>query len=184
MINGRLEETRKGVPQGGPLSPLLSNILLDELDKELERRGHRFARYADDFVILVKSRRAGERVMASITRFLEQKLKLKVNQEKSKVASTNEITFLGFAFKGANIRWSDKAFAEFKRRVKELTGRSWGVSMEYRLPSWPNTFAAGWAISGYRSIIVRFRKLTTGCAAGCACATGSNGATAAPRFAS
>jgi RNA-directed DNA polymerase len=133
MINGRREETRKGVPQGGPLSPLLANILLDDLDKELERRRHCFARYADDFVILVKSRRAAERVMASVTRFLERKLKLIVNQTKSKVASTNEITFLGFTFKGASIRWSDKAFARFKQRVKELTGRSWGVSMEYRL---------------------------------------------------
>ena len=132
MINGRREESRRGVPQGGPLSPLLSNILLDDLDKELEGRNHRFARYADDFVILVKSRRAGERVMASITRFLEQRLKLKVNQGKSKVAHTNEITFLGFAFSGAKIRWSDKAFAKFKRRLKELTGRSWGVSMEFR----------------------------------------------------
>jgi RNA-directed DNA polymerase len=133
IIDGRLHKTRKGVPQGGPLSPMLSNILLDELDKELEGRSHRFARYADDFVILVKSRRAGERVMASITRFLEKKLKLKVNQEKSKVAHTNEITFLGFAFSGAKIRWSDKAFVRFKQRIKELTGRSWGVSMEYRL---------------------------------------------------
>jgi hypothetical protein len=111
----------------------LANILLDDLDKELEKRGHRFARYADDFVILVKSRRAGERVMANITRFLERNLKLAVNQEKSKVASTNEITFLGLVFKGTRIRWSDKAFAKFKQRVKELTGRSWGVSMGYRL---------------------------------------------------
>lgn len=133
MINGRLQETRKGIPQGGPLSPMLSNILLDELDKELEGQNHCFARYADDFVILVKSRRAGERVMANTTRFLEKKLKLKVNQEKSKVAHTNEITFLGFAFSGAKIRWSDKAFVRFKQRIKELTGRSWGVSMEYRL---------------------------------------------------
>ena len=103
MVNGRFEETRKGVPQGGPLSPMLANIMLNDLDKELEKRGHRFARYADDFVILVKSRRAAERVMASVTRFLEQKLKLTVNQTKSKVASTNEITFLGFSFKGASI---------------------------------------------------------------------------------
>jgi RNA-directed DNA polymerase len=132
VVKGRLEATRKGVPQGGPLSPLLANILLDDLDKELERRGHRFARYADDFVVMVKSRRAGERVMASITRFLEKKLRLKVNQEKSKVASTNEITFLGFTYKGSSTRWSDKAFANFKRRVKKLTSRSWGVSMEYR----------------------------------------------------
>ena len=133
MIKGRQEETRKGVPQGGPLSPLLANILLDDLDKELEGRRHCFARYADDFVILVKSRRAAERVMASVTRFLERKLKLVVNQTMSKVASTNEITFLGFTFKGASIRWSDKALARFKQRVKELTGRSWGVSMGYRL---------------------------------------------------
>jgi RNA-directed DNA polymerase len=132
MIDGRLEATRKGVPQGGPLSPLLANIILDDLDKELEERGHRFARYADDFVILVRSQRAGERVMAGISRFLGTKLKLTVNQEKSKVAPTNGITFLGFIFKGSSIRWSAKAFAEFKRRVRKLTGRSWGVSMEYR----------------------------------------------------
>lgn len=133
VVDGRLEATRKGVPQGGPLSPLLANILLDDLDKELEQRNHRFARYADDFVILVKSKRAGERVMASITRFLENKLKLTINQDKSKVAATDAITFLGFAFKGVRIRWSDKAFVRFKQRVKELTGRSWGVSMTYRL---------------------------------------------------
>ena len=84
MINGRLGTTRKGVPQGGPLSPLLANILLDDLDKELERRGHRFARYADDFVILVKSRRAGERVMTSVSRYLKRHLKLTINQRKSR----------------------------------------------------------------------------------------------------
>ena len=133
MVNGRLQATRKGVPQGGPLSPLLANILLDDLDKELERRGHRFVRYADDFIILVKSQRAGERVMACVQRFLERKLKLEVNQDKSQVASTNQTDFLGFTFKGTKIRWSDKAFVEFKRRIKELTGRSWFVSMEYRL---------------------------------------------------
>ncbi len=156
MINGRHEESRKGVPQGGPLSPLLSNILLDDLDKELEGRSHRFARYADDFVILVKSRRAGERVMASITRFLEQKLKLKVNQEKSKVAPTNEITFLGFAFYGAKIRWSDKAFAKFKRRLKELTGRSWGVSMEYRFAKLAE-YLRGWM--GYFGLSENYRPI-------------------------
>ncbi len=156
MINGRREETRKGVPQGGPLSPLLSNILLDDLDKELEKRGHRFARYADDFVILTRSLRAGERVMASITRFLEQKLKLKVNQDKSKVASTNEITFLGLVFKGASIRWSGKALAEFKRRVKELTGRSWGVSMEYRLARLAE-YLRGWM--GYFGISEYYRPV-------------------------
>ena len=133
MINGRLEHTRKGVPQGGPLSPLLANILLDDLDKELERRGHRFVRYADDFVILVKSQIAGERVMASIKRFIERKLKLKVNERKSKVAKTHDTHFLGFTFKAGKIRWSDAAFKEFKRRIRKLTGRSWFVTMGYRL---------------------------------------------------
>ncbi|MBA3002907.1 MAG: group II intron reverse transcriptase/maturase [Desulfurivibrio sp.] len=156
MIDGRRRDTRKGVPQGGPLSPLLSNILLDDLDKELEKRGHSFARYADDFIILVKSRRAGERVMASVTRFLERKLKLAVNQEKSKVASTNESSFLGFVFKGASIRWSEKAFAEFKRRVKKLTGRSWGVSMEYRFAKLAE-YLRGWM--GYFGIAEYYRPL-------------------------
>jgi len=132
-VNGRLQQTRMGVPQGGPLSPLLANVLLDDLDKELEKRGHQFVRYADDFVILVKSQCAGERVRTSITRFLKRKLKLTVNEQKSIVAPTHHITFLGFAFKGTGIRWSEKAFREFKRRVKRLTGRSWFVSMPYRL---------------------------------------------------
>jgi RNA-directed DNA polymerase len=133
MVRGRLQKTREGVPQGGPLSPLLANILLDDLDKELEKRGHRFARYADDFIILVKTQRAGQRVKESITRFLKRRLKLKVNQDKSQVAPTDETNFLGFTFKGTKIRWSEKAFREFKRKIIKLTGRSWFVSMEYRL---------------------------------------------------
>jgi RNA-directed DNA polymerase len=155
-VNGRLVVTRKGVPQGGPLSPLLANILLDDLDKELESRGHRFVRYADDFIILVKSMCAGERVIVSIQNFLERRLKLKVNQDKSKVAHTDKTDFLGFTFKGGKIRWSDSAFREFKRRVKDLTGRSWFVSMEYRmeklaeyLRGWMNYFG----ISEYYRII-------------------------------
>ena len=133
VVDGRLQKTPKGVPQGGPLSPLLANILLDDLDKELEQRGHRFCRYADDFIVLVKSQRAGERVMRSIKRFLERKLKLKINDKKSQVAKTDNTNFLGFTFRGSKIRWSDDAFKEFKRRVKQLTGRSWFVSMDYRL---------------------------------------------------
>lgn len=157
VIDGRLQGTRKGVPQGGPLSPLLANILLDDLDKELEKRGHRFARYADDFVVLARSRRAGERVMASICRFLAGKLKLTINQEKSKVASTDEITFLGFTFKGGGvIRWSDKVFAEFKRRVRKLTGRSWGVSMEYRYTKLAE-YLCGWM--GYFGIVKYYRPI-------------------------
>lgn len=133
VVNGRLQHTPQGVPQGGPLSPLLANILLDDLDKELEHRGHRFVRYADDFIILVKSPRAGERVMQGVKQFLGRTLKLKVNPEKSRVARTEDTDFLSFTFRGGAIRWSEKAFHEFKRRVKLLTGRSWFVSMEYRL---------------------------------------------------
>jgi len=129
---GRLHKTTMGVPQGSPLSPLLANILLNELDKELEKRGHHFTRYADDFIIMVQSKRAGERVMASIQRFLERKLKLQINEQKSKVVHSSECSFLGFIFKGVKIRWADKAFKEFKRRIRKLTGRSWGVSMRWR----------------------------------------------------
>ena len=133
LVGEHVEPSEVGTPQGGPLSPLLANILLHQLDLELERRGHRFARYADDMVILVKSERAAQRVMASITRYLETKLKLKVNLAKSKIAPMSECAFLGFTIKGKKIRWTDKALANFKHRIKELTGRSWGVSMEYRL---------------------------------------------------
>lgn len=133
MVNGRLQRTPTGVPQGGPLSPLLANILLDDLDKELERRGHRFARYADDFTILVRSLKAGERVMQSIKRFLERKLKLIVNEKKSRVDHVERCSFLGFTFIKKKIRWTEKAFVEFKHKLKRLTGRSWFVSMDYRM---------------------------------------------------
>ncbi len=93
-IGGRVESTSEGVPQGGPLSPLLANILLDDLDKELERRGHRFASYADDFIILVNSPRAGERVKQSVSGFLERKLKLKINREKSRAGKASQAKFL------------------------------------------------------------------------------------------
>jgi RNA-directed DNA polymerase len=142
-VNGRLQQTRLGVPQGGPLSPLLANILLDDLDKELERRGHKFVRYADDFVILVKSRRAGERVMAGVRTFLTRKLKLTVNEAKSRVVHSDQLEFLGFVFPGTKILWSDKACQEFKRRVRKYTGRSWFVSMEYRL-SKLSRYIRGW----------------------------------------
>jgi len=133
IVDGQSEQVRMGVPQGGPLSPLLANILLDELDKELEKRGHKFVRYADDFIIMVKSKAAGERVFSSIRKFLERELKLEFNETKSKVARLDECTFLGFSIIRGKIRWSQKSEKEFKRRIKELTGRSWGVSMAYRL---------------------------------------------------
>lgn len=155
-VDGRLEKTRKGVPQGGPLSPLLANILLDHLDKELESRGHKFVRYADDFVILVKSERAGERVMGSVRKYLTNKLKLTVNEDKSKVARSGDLSFLGFVFKGTKILWSDQAYKEFRRRVRKYTGRSWFVSMEYRLNKL-STYLRGWM--GYFGIAEAYRDI-------------------------
>lgn len=156
LIGEHIEPSEVGTPQGGPLSPLLANILLHQLDTELERRGHRFARYADDLVILVKSPRAGERVMRSVTRYLETTLKLKVNPAKSKVAPMSESRFLGFTVVGGKIRWTDKAFADFKHRVKELTGRSWGVSMDYRLRKL-GQYLRGWM--GYFGISQYYRPI-------------------------
>jgi len=126
-------ESHEGVPQGGPLSPLLANIMLDPLDKELEKRGHKFARYADDFTILVKSKRAGERVLHSISRYLQRRLKLIVNTIKSRVVKTNDSKFLGFTFRAGNIHWHPNTLNKFKQRVRRLTNRNWGVSMRYQL---------------------------------------------------
>jgi RNA-directed DNA polymerase len=126
-------ESREGVPQGGPLSPLLANIMLDPLDKELEKRGHKFARYADDFTIIVKSRRAGERVLRSISKYLQSRLKLVVNTDKSHVVKTNESKFLGFTFKASRIQWHRKTLLKFKQEIRRLTNRNWGVSMKYQL---------------------------------------------------
>jgi len=127
LPDGTREATPQGVPQGGPLSPLLANITLDPLDKELERRGHRFARYADDFLVMVKSAAAAERVMASLTRFVEGALHLVVNRAKSKAAPLRQCTFLGFQI-GARGRvvWTAKAHARFKQRVREITRRNRG----------------------------------------------------------
>ena len=133
MMGDGLHPTRVGVPQGGPLSPLLANIVLDDLDKYLESRDLKFARYADDFVICVKSTSRAHRVRQQVTRFLEQRLKLKVNEDKSNVVKTNGLEFLGFTFKGKKIVWTDQALRDFKHRVRLLTKRSWGVSMHYRL---------------------------------------------------
>lgn len=138
-----IQATEIGTPQGGPLSPLLANILLDDLDKELERRGHRFVRYADDLLILVKSQRAGERLKASITRYLTTHMKLVVNERKSRVAKTNECEFLSFTFRGTKLRWSHEAFEDFRHNVRKLTGRSWGVSMAYRLDKLAR-YVRGW----------------------------------------
>jgi len=133
MARGLVSPTDEGAPQGGPLSPLLSNLVLDELDRELEKRGHRFVRYADDCNIYVRSERAGQRVMASIERFIIRKLKLKVNAAKSAVARPRERTFLGFTFtanRQPKRRIAGKALARFTRKVRELTRRRRGISVE------------------------------------------------------
>ncbi|MCF6324036.1 MAG: group II intron reverse transcriptase/maturase, partial [Gammaproteobacteria bacterium] len=141
--NQRYSESREGVPQGGPLSPLLANIMLDPLDKELEERGHRFARYADDFTILVKSQRAGERVLFSISKYLQNRLMLMVNMTKSQVVKTNESKFLGFTFRAGRIQWHPKTLLKFKQQVRRLTNRNWGVSMKYQLFK-VSQFIRGW----------------------------------------
>jgi RNA-directed DNA polymerase len=134
MVNGVVQERKKGTPQGGPLSPLLANVLLDEVDKELERRGHCFVRYADDANVYVRSRRAGQRIMTLLLR-LYGKLRLTVNEAKSAVASVFQRKFLGYSLwvaAGGKIkrRVADKATAAFKQRVRELTRRSGGRSLE------------------------------------------------------
>lgn len=136
-------ESREGVPQGGPLSPLLANIMLDSLDKELEKRGHKFARYADDFMILVKSRRAGNRVLNSISWYLQERLKLVVNTTKSHVVKSNECKFLGFTFQAGRIQWHPDTLQKFKQQVRRLTNRNWGVSMHYQLVK-TSLYLRGW----------------------------------------
>jgi len=146
MEGGLVSPVDEGTPQGGPLSPLLSNIVLDEFDRELERRGLRFARYADDSNIYVRSRRAGERVMASVTRFITTKLKLKVNEQKSAVAQPWERKFLGFSFTNGEEpkrRIAPKAILRFKERVRELTRRTRGVSIE-RMAAELAQYLKGW----------------------------------------
>jgi len=146
MINGVVSRTEEGTPQGGPLSPLLSNIVLDELDKELEKRGHKFVRYADDCNIYVKSKRAGERTMASVKRFIEGKLRLKVNEKKSAVDRPWKRKFLGFSFtpsKEPKVRIAKQSLKRMKKKVREITSRKIPYPMEYRIKKL-NQYLLGW----------------------------------------
>ena len=147
MTGGLVEPQNEGTPQGGPLSPLLSNIVLDELDKELEKRGLRFVRYADDFVILVGSKKASERVKRSISTFITRKLRLQVNEEKSSVTHPWWMCFLGFSFTSkrgdTRIRIHSKSIKRFKERVRQLTGRNCGRSI-HRIIFDLNQFLRGW----------------------------------------
>ncbi len=148
--------TEIGTPQGGPLSPLLSNILLDNFDKELERRNLCFARYADDALIVSKRLCDGKAILTEISDYLSRRLKLVVNQKKSKVCKISECSFLGFTFKGKKIRWTESSFREFQYQLKHLTRRSWGVSMEYRFRKL-NEYIRGWM--NYYGISQYYRPL-------------------------
>jgi group II intron reverse transcriptase/maturase len=153
MINGVVSSTEKGTPQGGPLSPLLSNIVLDELDKELEVRGHKFVRYADDCNIYVKSKRAGERTLSSIQRFIEGKLRLKVNEKKSAVDRPWKRKFLGFSFttsKDPKVRIAKESLKRMKKKVREITSRKMPYPMEYRIQKL-NQYLIGWC--GYFALV-------------------------------
>jgi len=163
MIGGLVQPANEGTPQGGPLSPLLSNIVLDELDKELEKRKLRFVRYADDFIIFVRSKRAATRVMARVSRFITCRLKLKVNEEKSKITHPWWMRFLGFSFTSkrhdTRIRIHSESIKRFKNRVRELTSRDCGKSI-HRIIFDLNQFLRGWwnyyritqVTNGFRSL--------------------------------
>ena len=143
IVDGVLEKTEKGCPQGSPLSPMLSNIVLNELDKELERRGLRYARWADDFVILLKSERAAQRVLKGVRRYLKEELQLPVNEGKSEATAIKEVVFLSFQILAGKIRVSNKARIKFKDKIRELTRRNNPLPM-YLLIQAVNSYMRGW----------------------------------------
>jgi hypothetical protein len=147
MVDGIRQPTVEGTPQGSPLSPILSNIMLDDLDRELDKRGHRFARYADDLRVFVRSERAAQRVFESVCGVIERRLKLKVNREKSSIRRAAQATLLGFEFFSdgprAGIRIAPKAIQRLKDQLRMLTRRRWSVSMEYRIGRL-NRLITGW----------------------------------------
>ena len=168
MIKGNYEETPKGTPQGGNLSPLLSNIMLNELDKELEARGLHFVRYADDCIIAVGSSAAANRVMATVTKWIEKKLGLKVNATKSKVTKPRKLKYLGYGFWKDKAEWKARPHKDsvkrFQRKLKQLTKRSWSVPMTYRINrlnqvirGWINYFRLGNMKTVLRKIDERLR---------------------------
>ena len=162
MVHGHYEDTPKGVPQGGNLSPLLSNVMLNELDKELERRGHRFVRYADDIMIFCRTRRTAQRVLTSITNYIEEGLYLKVNREKTVVSHIKDVKFLGYGFyfnkKGCSIRTHSKSIAKMKAKIKELTSRSNGWGNERRKEAL-SQYIIGWLnyfrLSDMKNLLIR-----------------------------
>lgn len=163
LINGVSVTSAEGTPQGGPLSPLLANIMLDELDKELEKRGHKFCRYADDNNVYVKSKRSGIRVMESMIKLIENKLKLKVNKDKSAVDFVSKRKFLGFSFYfakgGAEIRIHEKSIKRFKDKIKFYTNRNIGISMESRLKKL-NQIMMGWInYYGIANAVAKLKEL-------------------------
>lgn len=156
MVHGKHEKTVEGTPQGGPLSPLLSNIMLNELDQELEARGLKFARYADDMLIFTRSQKSAERVMKSITRFIEEKLGLIVNAEKSRISRPSKLKFLGFGYylDRTQMKWQckphDESIKKFQRKLRQLTKRNWSISLDARIQKlkwlitgWVNYFRIG-----------------------------------------
>lgn len=173
MDNGIVISSNEGTPQGGPLSPLLSNIILHELDKELEKRGHRFVRYADDCNIYVKSLKAGERVKDGMTTFIEKKLKLKVNEDKSAVGKPNARIFLGVSFyrrKQTRIYVPRKSKKKFEEKIQLLTNRNWSIRMEdrirklnYLIQGWGNYFKIGDIKSYARRIDQHIRRRLRAC---------------------
>ena len=174
MLNGVVVSNEEGTPQGGPLSPLLSNIMLDEVDKELERRGHKFCIFADDCNIYVKSKKAGLRVLNNIKKLIEESLKLKVNEKKSAVDLVNRRKFLGFSFyftKGvAQIRIHENSYKKLKSKVRDITNRNKGISMELRLlklnqitMGWINYFGIAKAKANIQNIEVWIRRRLRAC---------------------
>ena len=170
MVQGRYEETNVGTPQGGNLSPLLSNIMLNELDRELESRGQRFTRYADDCVIVVKSKAAATRVMYSITSWIERKLGLKVNATKTHITPPNKLKYLGFGFwkdkDGWKARPHEDSVEKFKRKLKQLCKRSWSVDLTYRIKKinevtrgWVNYFRLGSMKTKLQNIDEHLRRM-------------------------